>query len=226
MSLRAELLRVGIRLFLKPGLHPGISIDERRRKLRACETWISRPPRGTRNFDTSFGTIPAVRVSKPNVEPARHVLFLHGGGYITGSPALYRHVLRRFADACKAEIVALTPVVQCSVTPPAVGWRSPWLCVFGTRVCRCPHASPLYGDPTGLPPILLQVGSDEILRDDSTRMAERLRAGGCDVTLEVWPRMPHVWHAFAPVMPEATRAIRRIGAFMNEVLTRLPVSLN
>src|SRR5262249_1152931 len=72
---------------------------------------------------------------------------------------------------------------------------------------RTPYASPLYGDPTGLPPTLIQVGSDEILRDDSVRMAERMRQAGCDVTLEVWPRMPHVWHAFAPLLPEAGQAI-------------------
>jgi acetyl esterase/lipase len=81
---------------------------------------------------------------------------------------------------------------------------------------REPYISPLYGDPRGLPPTLLQVGSDEILRDDSERMAERMREAGCDVTLEVWPRMPHVWHAFAPMMPEARRAIARVGAFIEE----------
>ena len=44
---------------------------------------------------------------------------------------------------------------------------------------RTPYASPLYADPTGLPPTLIQVGSDEILLDDSVRMAERMRAAGC-----------------------------------------------
>ncbi|MBW8837316.1 MAG: alpha/beta hydrolase fold domain-containing protein, partial [Burkholderia sp.] len=77
-----------------------------------------------------------------------------------------------------------------------------------------PYASPLYGDATGLPPTLIQVGSDEVLLDDSVRMAERMKATGCDVELEIWPRMPHVWHAFAPVMPEAKRAIARIGEFV------------
>jgi acetyl esterase/lipase len=81
---------------------------------------------------------------------------------------------------------------------------------------RDPYVSPLYGDPSGLPPTLLQVGSDEILRDDSVRMAERMRDAGCNVTLEVWPRMPHVWHAFAPILPEAGRAIARIGEFVRE----------
>jgi monoterpene epsilon-lactone hydrolase len=95
----------------------------------------------------------------------------------------------------------------------------------GADPCH-PHVSPLYSDPSGLPPVLLQVGSDEILRDDSTRMADKLRAGGCAVTLEVWPRMPHVWHAFAPLMPEATRAIARVGAFVNETLTGGQTHLN
>jgi epsilon-lactone hydrolase len=79
---------------------------------------------------------------------------------------------------------------------------------------RHPYASPLYGDPAGLPPTLFHVGSDEILHDDAVRMADKMRAAGCRVELEVWPRMPHVWHLFAPVLPEAHRAIRRIGAFV------------
>ena len=83
---------------------------------------------------------------------------------------------------------------------------------------RTPYASPLYGDPRGLPPTLIQVGSDEILRDDAVRMADRLRAAGCRAELEIWPRMPHVWHLFAPLLPEAYRAIERIGAFVRREL--------
>jgi acetyl esterase/lipase len=79
---------------------------------------------------------------------------------------------------------------------------------------RHPYASPLHGDLTDLPPTLIQVGSDEILLDDSTCMAERLRGAGCQIGLEVWPRMPHVWQLFARVLPEARRAIERIGAFV------------
>ena len=82
-----------------------------------------------------------------------------------------------------------------------------------------PYASPLYGDPTGLPPTLIQVGSDEILLDDSVRMAERMRAAGCQVELEVWPRMPHTWHVWARVMPEARAAIERIGAFVQSKMS-------
>ena len=79
---------------------------------------------------------------------------------------------------------------------------------------RHPYASPLYGDVAGLPPTLIQVGRDEILRDDSIRMADKLRAAGCSVEIDIWPRMPHVWHLYARVVPEARKAIERIGAFV------------
>lgn len=83
---------------------------------------------------------------------------------------------------------------------------------------RNPYASPLYGDPAGLPPTLIQVGSDEILRDDAVRMADRMRAAKCRVELAVWPRMPHVWHLLATVLPEARAAIADIGSFIACVL--------
>ena len=79
---------------------------------------------------------------------------------------------------------------------------------------RSPYASPLYGDPTGLPPTLIHVGSDEVLLDDSVRMADRMRAAGCRVELEIWPRMPHAWHVWARIIPEAHTAIERVGGFV------------
>lgn len=79
---------------------------------------------------------------------------------------------------------------------------------------RDPYASPLYGDPRGLPPTLLQAGSDEILRDDAVRMADAMRAAGCDVELQVWPKMPHTWQLLAPMLPEARAALREIARFL------------
>jgi acetyl esterase/lipase len=69
-----------------------------------------------------------------------------------------------------------------------------------------------------LPPSLILVGGDDVLRDDAVRMAERLRAAGCKVALEVWPRMWHVWTMLARVMPEAREAVARIGAFVEPKL--------
>ena len=86
---------------------------------------------------------------------------------------------------------------------------------------RHPYASPLYGDAAGLPPILIQVGSDELLRDDAVRMADRLRAAGSAVELEIWPRMLHVFQLYSRVLPEGRRAIERIGAFVERELSRL-----
>ncbi len=76
-----------------------------------------------------------------------------------------------------------------------------------------PRASPLFGDFSDLPPILGQVGSTEILLDDTTRVAEQARAVGTPFYLEIWNRMPHVWHT-NNTLPEAGLAISRIAQFV------------
>jgi acetyl esterase/lipase len=76
---------------------------------------------------------------------------------------------------------------------------------------RSPTASPLFADLAGLPPLLLQVGSAEVLLDDSVAFAERGRAAGIEIELEVWDEMIHVWHAFADLLPEAREAIDRVA---------------
>ena len=296
MSLRGEMLRVAARHLIKRGTRPEIDIATRRQRLLAYERWVPAAPRGTATIDKALGGIAAIRVATPASRDDRHVLFLHGGGYVSGSPALYRHLTWRIAAATEAQLAAvhyrLAPEhpfpaaledaaaawqgllaegadpARCVVIgdsaggglalalmlklrdgggtlPAAVVALSPWtdLAITGAS-CRLnaaadpmlnaddlrplaarylggadprhPYASPLYGDLRGLPPALLHVGSDEILRDDSVRMAERLRDAGGTVALEIWPRMPHVWHAFVPYLPEAGRAIARIGAFVRQ----------
>jgi acetyl esterase/lipase len=84
-----------------------------------------------------------------------------------------------------------------------------------------PHISPLDADLRGLPPILLQVGADEILLDDSTRFNECASEAGGDVTLEIWPHMWHVWHVCAPYLPEANQAIGHIAEFVRKHLLQL-----
>jgi monoterpene epsilon-lactone hydrolase len=79
-------------------------------------------------------------------------------------------------------------------------------------------ASPLFADLAGLPPLLIQVGTAETLLDDATRLAERAKSQGVDVTLEAWEEMIHVWHAFAVLLPEGRQAIERIGEFLSERL--------
>jgi monoterpene epsilon-lactone hydrolase len=296
MSLRAEFVRLGLRWFLKSRYRPEVAIASRRRHTARFERWVPPPPAGTETLRAMLGGVPARRIATPWSLADRHILFLHGGGYVTGSPELYRHITWRIASAARARVAAVDyrlapehpfPVALDDAVaawrgllaegadprraaivgdsaggglalalglrlrdagerlPAAIVALSPWtdLALTGDSLRRNaasdpmqnaadlpflaaqylagadprdPYASPLYGDPTGLPPSLIQVGSDEILRDDAVRMAERMRGAGCAVELEIWPRMPHVWHAFAWVLPEARRAIERIGAFVRQ----------
>jgi epsilon-lactone hydrolase len=298
VSLRAELARLGLRCIVKRSRLRHPTLAAARASLDATRAWIPAPPADAKVHAINAGGVPGELISTPASRPDRHVLYLHGGGYVTGSIALYRHFIWRIAAAARACVVAIeyrlapehpfpaalddalaawnwllgnkadprrAAVMGDSAgggltlalllrlrdsglaLPAAAVAMSPWtdlaltgaslernatadpmLAVADTRMfagCyldgsdpRHPYASPLYGNPTGLPPTLIHVGSDEILRDDAVRMAAKLRAGGCRVDLEVWPRMPHVWHLFAPVLPEAMTAVARIGAFTDRVL--------
>jgi acetyl esterase/lipase len=79
-----------------------------------------------------------------------------------------------------------------------------------------PLAAPIHADLSGLPPMLIQVGSDEVLLDDASRLADRARAAGVDVVYEEWPQMFHVWQLFAPMLSEGRDAIARIGTFAKQ----------
>lgn len=81
-----------------------------------------------------------------------------------------------------------------------------------------PLVSPLYGDLTGLPSLLIQTGSDELLLDDSTRLAKKAKAAGVNVQMEVWDGLWHVFQSSAGKIPEATHAIRRIASFIHSQL--------
>lgn len=83
---------------------------------------------------------------------------------------------------------------------------------------RAPLISPIYADLHDLPPIFIQVGSDEILLSDSIRLAERTREAGVDTNLDVWENMWHVWHFFAGKMPEGNRAMDKVGKFIRKHL--------
>jgi monoterpene epsilon-lactone hydrolase len=294
MSLRAELVRLGLRWFVKRGSGPVPDIAASRKGYDAIKRFIPDPPRGTKVTRLTIGGVKAVRVATAKSLADRHVLYLHGGGYINGSPSHYRDFIWRIAAATSASVLcidyrlapehpfpaALDDAVAAFrwlladgaaphrmavmgdsaggglafatllrlrdeglPMPAAAVALSPWtdLALTGESYRtnaradsmliaeqapaiarhyladadpRHPYASPLYGDPTGLPPSLIQVGSDEMLRDDAVRMADKLRAAGCSVELEIWPRMPHVWQLFARVMPEAREAVAHIGAFV------------
>lgn len=90
--------------------------------------------------------------------------------------------------------------------------------VFGRDGYVDPAWSPVNHDPAGLPPVLIQVGSTEVLRSDAERMAQRLVAAGVPCRLQFWDRQLHVFQVAADVLPEARAAIREIGAFTQQAL--------
>jgi acetyl esterase/lipase len=89
---------------------------------------------------------------------------------------------------------------------------------LGNADPRTALASPLYADLDGLPPVLIHVGTAEILLDDAVRMAERAGKAGVDVTLNTAEDMCHVWHFFSAMLPEALEAIEEIAQFMRKHL--------
>jgi epsilon-lactone hydrolase len=301
MSLSAKMLRLGLRCFVTRGLEPEPQIDLLRRRMEAIRWITPGPPRGTQAIKLNADGVKLVRIATPQSLDDRCILYLHGGGYVMGSPPQYRDFIWRIARAASAHVVCpyyrLAPehpfpaALDDAVTsyswllaqgaqphrlvimgdsaggglalatllrlrdedlplPAAAVTLSPWtdLALTGDSMRenagadltlkferaasfarhylggadpRHPYASPLFGNPAGLPPILFQVGSDEILRDDSVRMAEKLRAAGSRVEIEIWPRMPHVWQLYARVLPEGRRAIERIGAFVRTEISRV-----
>ncbi len=87
---------------------------------------------------------------------------------------------------------------------------------LGGQNPRTPLAAPLYADLTGLPPLLIQVGTSETLLDDASRLAERAKKAGVYVTYEPWQNMIHVFQLFAPMLDEGQQAIEKIGAFVRK----------
>lgn len=95
---------------------------------------------------------------------------------------------------------------------------------LGERDPRTPLASPLYADLHGLPPLLIQAGSDELLRDDATQVAERAQAAGVPVSLSIGEGMWHGWHSATArtVFPEGEAAFKQIGDFVAQLSGNAP----
>lgn len=123
--------------------------------------------------------------------------------------------------------VLLSPALDCTMSSPSMAaydGRDPMLQLANLLVLRQfyvgsphdytnPEVSPLFADFRGFPPLLLQVGTEELLRDEATRAAEKAHQAGVDVELELWPGVAHVFQ-IADFLPEATHAINNIARFV------------
>jgi monoterpene epsilon-lactone hydrolase len=130
-----------------------------------------------------------------------------------------------------AAAVLFSPFADLSVTGDSVHSNASRCAMFtpegftrarayyiGDRDPREPLVSPIYADLHGLPPLLIHVGQNETLLDDSRRLAERARQAGVDVTLKVWPAVPHVWQLFHRWIPEGRTSIEEACRFFADHL--------
>ena len=93
-----------------------------------------------------------------------------------------------------------------------------WFSWFSSRLRPSdPIASPLRGDLSGLPPVLIQVSEAEMLFDDTRRYVAKAQAANSPVVMQHWPFMVHVWQIFTPQLPEADEAFENIAEFLHSV---------
>jgi acetyl esterase/lipase len=145
--------------------------------------------------------------------------------------------LRDGGGAMPAALVLFSPWTDLAATGASLEENSERCAMFagdtirraarfyaGSADPRTPLLSPLYGDYHGLPPLLLHASRDEVLRDDTVRVAERARAAGVPVELALWPHVPHVWQFFAAVLPEARASLAASAAFIRRHAGAAPVA--
>lgn len=141
--------------------------------------------------------------------------------------------LRDAGDPLPAALVCLSPWTDLALTGASLTtrassdflFRKEWFidwskAYLGTSNPKDPLASPLYADLHGLPPMLIQVGTDEMLLDDSTRLVERASAAGVDASLQLLKGGQHGMQLAANLMPEARQAVTDIGTFLELHLAR------
>jgi len=165
--------------------------------------------------------------------PAQNILIggdSAGGGLSIAAMLSFKEQGLPLPNAC----VALSPWVDLTNTSETHQTRVKLDCMLIKRELdeaavmyangvdlRHPLISPLFADLSGLPPLFIQVGTDEILLDDSLKLAEKAKKAGLNVNIKVWKGMFHIWHMMEKFMPEAKQAMNELCAFI-----RLQLSLS
>ncbi|MCE5240185.1 alpha/beta hydrolase [bacterium] len=247
---------------------------------------------------TAAGSVPATWVLAPGADPEVRLLYLHGGGFVSGSGAFYLPLAAHLSAAARCAVLLpdyrlapehpfpagledcvqayewlaahgpigptparamfiggdsagggltlsvllvlrdrgqrppdgalpLSPFADCTLSGDSIRSEDGLDPIMNPRClpdfvnCYVPETqahdplvSPVFADYTDLPPLLIQVGEREIIRDDSVRVAARAQADGVDVTLEIWEGMWHVFQSHEPLVPEAREAIEHLAAFV------------
>jgi len=146
------------------------------------------------------------------------------GGGLTMATLL---TLRDAGEPLPAAAVLLSPFLDLTGSGESMRTRAsndPWfsaedLPLIANLYCEPeqqgePRVSPVFADVANLPPIYIQVGNEEILLSDSERLRDNIIAAGGTVQLDIWPDMWHVFQMFIGKMPEARRAVDKIGSYL------------
>ena len=297
LSLRALLVRTFVKAILRRALATPANAKSRAHLEKLTKlVWM---PRGTKLTFGQLGGVPVEWMAHPATGARGFVLYLHGGGYVTGSPRTHRGLTARLAKAARVCVavpdyrlapehphpaavddalaaykglleqgipshkiiiagdsaggglsLALALRIKAIPLPQPAGvvLLSPWadLTLAGNSMhsptqkewlltksfianaardyaggqdLKQPTVSPLFADLAGLPPLFVQVGTDEVLLDDATRLAQVASQQGVQVTLQIWPRLWHVWQLHGGQMPEADSAIAAMAEFVHGRLT-------
>jgi acetyl esterase/lipase len=267
------------------------SVPKERENLEKMSRLMSRRAPGP---EATINGVPGEWQLPQTGDGGRTILYLHGGGYVLGSPLSHRDLVGAIADAAHARafnadyrlapehpfpaavedavaayqglldsgidparlciagdsagggltVAALVAIRDRKLPLPAGGiCISPWAdlsCSSNSMTSmaeadpmlkpdalrwmaglylngqdpKAPLASPVFADLAGLPPLLIQVGTEEALYDDAVTLSRVAHEAGVDATLEVWEGMMHVWHLMAKLIPEGKQAIQAIGAFV------------
>lgn len=264
---------------------------ERVRRVIAVAGKLMAPVIGVTATETTFGPRGGLEIVPMSADdPDRTVVMFHGGGYVFGSPGMYRGLAGRIAKAAGATVlvpdyrlapehphpaavddglaayrailertdrfvmtgdsaggglvlavlaaaraeglpmpagaILMSPWLdlrpdpgtlpnaasELLIRPPIVRRASAWY--TGDTDRATPAISPGLAVAAGLPPLLVQVSSSELLYDETIAYVERARAAGVDVTLEVEDRLWHVWQLMAPAVPESRASIRSVADFI------------
>lgn len=151
------------------------------------------------------------------------------GGGLTVSLLLH---LRETGQPLPAAACLISALLDCTLAGDgldALQERDPYLRLedlammarhyYADHDPRHPLISPLWADVTGLPPLFVLAGDNEILRDQAVQFAERARQAGVAVDVKIWPGMVHAFPLFAGFIPEGKQAIAEIGAFFDANLS-------
>jgi len=149
-----------------------------------------------------------------------------GGGLALGTAL----ALKTAGTALPAAVAAVSPWTDMSISGGSIASRAGTdvtTTVYSLHQLRDsfvspdqwhdPTASPLSGDLSGLPPVYLMAGDDEMLRDDTIRFGAKAIAAGVDVTFDIVPEMQHIFIKAAGTMPESDHGIARLGAYLRRI---------